>query len=97
VSKLNRDKELAIAEIHNRIKKLLIEEERAARKIEETRRKAMLIAEIQGAASAEKAVLNKDISQVVIKVKDRSPDSPKAQDRVREEKRKIVVNLKKES
>jgi hypothetical protein len=62
VVKLNRDKELAIAEIHNRIKKLLIEEERAVRKIEETRRKAMIIAEIQEAASAEKVVFNKDIS-----------------------------------
>ena len=47
VSKIKKEKDLEIAEIHNRITNLLIEEERAARKIEQTRRKALEIAEIQ--------------------------------------------------
>jgi hypothetical protein len=41
---------LEILERHNRIKKLLIEEERTARKIEETRKKAQLLSEIHAEA-----------------------------------------------
>ena len=48
------DRDTEIKEIHNRIKKLLTEEERTVKKIDETRRKANIIAEIQLKAMVQK-------------------------------------------
>ena len=44
---LRKERDNEILEMHNRIKRLLLEEERAAKKIEETKRKASLITSIQ--------------------------------------------------
>ena len=54
VRQVSLDRDTEIKEIHNRIKKLLTEEERTVKKIDETRRKANIIAEIQLKAMVQK-------------------------------------------
>ena len=54
VSKLRKERDNELSEIHNRIKKLLIEEEKAVHKIEGTKRKAQVISEIQSIAEEQR-------------------------------------------
>lgn len=43
VGKVMRDRDLEISEMHNRIKKLLLEEQRTIKKIDETRKRASIM------------------------------------------------------
>jgi hypothetical protein len=45
VGKVMKDRDIEIHEMHNRIKKLLIEEQRTIKKIDETRRRASIMVE----------------------------------------------------
>ncbi len=42
-----RDRDLEIFEMHNRIKKLLLEEQRTVKRIDETKRKALQLQDIR--------------------------------------------------
>lgn len=93
--------------MHNRIKKLLIEEEKAAKKIEETRRRAERITEIQIESQMKKKLcsaslkrgneLHSEAVNTSAVVSKDAECSPKGVERLIEMKRKKVMDLKKES
>jgi hypothetical protein len=47
VGKVMKDRDMEIHEMHNRIKKLLLEEQRTVKKIDETRRRASMMNEVR--------------------------------------------------
>jgi len=49
-----KDRDIEIHEMHNRIKKLLIEEQRTIKKIDETRRRASIMVESSRQGSSRK-------------------------------------------
>ncbi len=49
-----KDRDIEIHEMHNRIKKLLIEEQRTIKKIDETRRRASIMVESSRLGSSRK-------------------------------------------
>jgi hypothetical protein len=52
--KVMKDRDIEIHEMHNRIKKLLIEEQRTIKKIDETRRRASIMVESSRMESSRK-------------------------------------------